>query len=291
MEKLPLTFEMPIGVSIGGKSLKNVTLLRVNGAAEKIFTERLPERPYTWMGYVASAGIDNIDTVPVGAEVRNYYVENNSIQIPEIIMAMPLAEVNSLLVEIHRRIWKPFIPNQECLCKYCGSKFIQDIDLRLIDYSEKDKEKFSDEDFSSLVVKLPQGWRYIAPSLPNGQESPLKEYDGLLFDEFVFSVPTLADAIRNEKVATDTINFWRRIAFDCLKEVRSSEDRVSLPEHAYRPMGLKLYNMYLDGEDLSAIRGALRDSVPTLPLFYEETCPTCHRQTPVVMEGNAFFSE
>lgn len=293
MDKLPLSFEMPIGIKLGGKVLRSVTLAKTNGAAEQIFTERLPERPYTWMGYVIAAGVHTLGDIPVAAEARADFIENGSISLPEVVTAIPMPELNNLLVEIHRRIWRARVKNQECLCKYCGSKMITEIDLTRIDFTDEQKAVLAEEgrDWFQIVVNLSDGWTFVAPRLANGQESPLAGFDGAVFDRFTFRLPTLADAIRNEKHASDSVPFWRRIAYDCLTEVYSTTLGEALPAQAYKALGLKLYEQHLTGEDLGLIREALRDSTPTMPFMYEETCPKCKRLTPVALEGNSFFSE
>ena len=291
--KLPLTFSFLIPLEHAGKTHKELTLLKVNGLAEKIFAERLPEKPYSWMGGIISSGIAEIGGITIGSIARSSFSKNGVVTIPDIILNLPMAEANTLLIEIHRRIWKQELKNQECLCKYCGRKMIVDLDLAKIKLTEASEKILSEkEDFTFLTCDLPDGWLYESPFLPNGQPV-YPDSHNQLFNRFVFRVPTLKDAIRHEQHATDSITFWRLIAFDCLVQVTNQETGAELQISAATSLGQKLYEEILVGEDLQAIREILRDSLPTLPMWYEETCPNtaCRRLTPLVMEQSSFYSE
>ena len=124
-----LNFEIPVGLRLNGEVYKNVELLKTNGVAEKIFTKKIAEKPFTWQGNIVSAAVKSIGPIQIGAEVRKKYLEDGAVTIPQAVLALPIAEVNTLLVEIHRRVWVSFIPKQEIICKYCGRKLIADIPL------------------------------------------------------------------------------------------------------------------------------------------------------------------
>ena len=138
-----LFFELPVGLRINGEIHKEVELLKTNGVAEKIFVKKLSEKPFTWQGNIVSAAVKRIGSVEIGSEVRKKYLEDGSVTIPFAVLKLPLAEINTLLVEIHRRVWVSFIPKQEIICKYCGKKLIADIDLDKIDYLPETKEKLN----------------------------------------------------------------------------------------------------------------------------------------------------
>jgi hypothetical protein len=289
--KLSLSFELDVPIMVGDVPVKEITLLRSNGASEKLFIEKLPEKPYTWIAYAIAASIKELGGISIASPSRLEYLKDGVITLPPQIANIPLAVANTLLIEIHKRIWKQVVKDQECLCKYCSSKAIVDIDLNRITYSNENLEILSEgRDFNKLSVSLPCGWDFYAPDLPNGTKNPLAEYNGLIFNQFTFKAPTLGMAIANEKYAQDNVVFWRRMAFDALLTVEDSMG-IDLPKQAYQVLGLKLYNEILYSEDLLAIRTLLRDSIPTLPFFYLETCPTCRRETPVTLEGNGFFSD
>ena len=291
-----LFFELPTGLRINGDVHKDVELLKTNGVAEKIFVKKLSDKPFTWQGNIVSAAVKQIGKIEIGAEVRKKYLEDGSVTIPMAVMKLPLAEINTLLVEIHRRVWVSFIPKQEIICKNCGRKIIVDIDLDRIDYLPEAKEKMQSPtmDFEHIIVDLKDG--FIPPVLKGLTDK--EQYAGITdleFNRFVFRVPLLEDAIRHEKYFSDSISFWRRIAMDCLVSVdvitESGDVLETLPKEFHTWYGLKIFNEYLSGKDLRAIRNALMEHLPTLPFAYTDTCPYCELETPMVMEASNFFSE
>lgn len=291
-----LNFELPVGLRINGEVHKDVELLKTNGVAERIFTKRLPDKPFTWQGNIVAAAVKRIGTVEIGAEVRKKYLEDGAVTIPTAVMKLPLAEINTLLVEIHRRVWQSFIPKQEILCKYCGRKLIADINLDKIDYPDEVKERMEEiTDYEHIVINLEDG--FTPPPIPKLTDKP--EYQGLTdveFNRITMRVPLLEDAIHQEKYFADSIMFWRRIAMDCLISI----DRVdaegvvtdTLPKEFHTWYGLKILNEYLSGKDLKAIRNGLIEYLPTLPFAYYEPCGCQeNREIPMVMDASNFFSE
>lgn len=291
-----LFFELPVGLRMNGEVHKEVELLKTNGVAEKIFVKKISEKPFTWQGNIVSAAVKRIGTVEIGAEVRKKYLEDGSVTIPYSVLKLPLAEVNTLLVEIHRRVWVSFVPKQEIICKYCGKKLIADINLDKIDYSPEAKQMMSDIfDYEHIIVELKDG--FTPPAIPKITDK--EEYLGITDTEFnrlIFRVPLLEDAIRHEKYFSDSIGFWRRIAMDCLLAVEKvdMDGHVTdtLPTEFHTWYGLKIFNEYLSGKDLRAIRNGLLEHLPTLPFAYYEPCGCDEqREIPMVMEASNFFSE
>lgn len=291
-----LYFELPVGLRINGEVHKEVELLKTNGVAEKIFVKKISEKPFTWQGNVVSAAVKRIGTIEIGSEVRKKYLEDGSVTIPFAVLKLPLAEINTLLVEIHRRVWMSFIPKQEVICKYCGRKLVADIDLDKIDYLPETKEKMTEIlDYDHVVVDLKDG--FVPPAIPKITDK--EEYIGLTdteFNRFVFRVPLLEDAIRHEKYFSDSIGFWRRIAMDCLLSVERVDEKGNiidtLPVEFHTWYGLKMFNEYLTGADLRSIRNGIIEYLPTLPFAYYEPCGCDEqREIPMVMEASNFFSE
>ena len=129
-----------------------------------------------------------------------------------------------------------------------------------------------------------------------GTDKP--EYQGVtdvIYNRFVFRVPTLGDAIRQERHFSDSIGFWRRIGMDCLVAIQHVEDGEvtdTLPQEFHTWYGLKIFNEYLYEKDLREIRNALIDYLPTLPFAYYEPCGCDEqREIPMTMEASNFFSE
>ena len=291
-----LFFELPVGLRINGEVHKEVELLKTNGVAEKIFVKKLSEKPFTWQGNIVSAAVKRIGNVEIGSEVRKKFLEDGAVTIPFAVLKLPLAEINTLLVEIHRRVWVSFIPKQEIICKYCGRKLVADIDLDKIDYLPETKEKMNEIlDYDHIVVDLKDG--FVPPVIPKITDN--EEYSGLTdteFNRFIFRVPLLEDAIRHERYFSDSIGFWRRIAMDCLLAVEKVDENGNvldtLPTEFHTWYGLKIFNEYLSGKDLRSIRNGLIEYLPTLPFAYYEPCGCDEqREIPMVMEASNFFSE
>lgn len=291
-----LFFELPVGFRINNEVHKDVELLKTNGVAEKIFLKKIAEKPFTWQGNVVSAAVKRIGNVEIGSEVRKKYLEDGSVTIPTAVLKLPLAEINTLMVEIHRRVWVSFIPKQEVICKYCGKKLLVDIDLDKIDYLPEVKESMENiTDYEHIVIDLEGG--FTPPSL--GKLTEKEQYIGITdteYNRFIFRVPLLEDAIRQEKYYSDSIGFWRRIAMDCLQAIQKVDENDNvidtLPVEFHTWYGLKIFNEYLTGKDLRLIRNGIIEYLPTLPFAYYEPCGCDEqREIPMVMEASSFFSE
>lgn len=288
-------FELPVGLRINGEVHKEVELLKTNGVAEKIFTKKLAEKPFTWQGNIVSAAVKRIGNIEIGADVRRAYLEDGSVTIPTAVLKLPLAEINTLLVEIHRRVWVSFVPKQEIICKYCGRRLIADIDLDKIDYLPEAKEAMENiTDYEHCSVTLVDG--FVPPVIPKITDK--EQYAGITdteYNQMVFRVPLLEDAIRHERYFADSIGFWRRVAMDCLVAVNRVEDGNvvdTLPQEFHTYYGLKIFNEYLSGKDLRSIRTTLLEYLPTLPFAYYEPCGCDeNREIPMVMDASSFFSE
>lgn len=290
--------ELNIGVSVNGELRKDYSLLRSNGIAERVFTDKAPQKTYSWMCNVFSVALNTLGGVPIGGNARAEYAKSESITVPKVIMDLPLADANTLLVEIHRKVWKNLLRNQEVLCKYCGEKMVIDIDLNRIKMLDEDIPKLG-KDWTVLNVRLPEGWIFEGLQVmgrgDSESERAYSEFIGMTFNLFEFRCPTMADVVRNERYAADEIMFWRRIAFDCLERIvsesSSGANQTELPITIKNVLGLKIFNEILLSSDLEKIRHALREEPPTLPFHYHEQCanPVCRRETPVSMEASSFF--
>lgn len=290
-----LHFELPVGLDLNGEIHKNVELLHTNGVAEKVFVRKIPDKPFTWQGNIVSIATKSIGDFQIGSECREKYLKDGSVTIPKIIKALTMADVNTMLVEIHRRCWVSFIPKQEIICKYCAKKLIADIDLNKIDFLPETKELMATTfDYTELVVELKYG--FVPPILPKITDKD--EYMGITdtkFNRMVFRPPLLGDALNQEAHFSDSIGFWRRIAMDCLVSIDKVEDGKvvdTLPSEFHTYYGLKILNEYISGIDLKTIRTALQENLPTLPYAYYEECGCDEqRQIPMVMDVSNFFSE
>lgn len=286
-----LNFELPVGVRFQNEYHRKVELLKTNGVAEKVFAQKLSDRPWTWLGYVISIGVKSIGSIMVGGACREEYVTTRGITIPPIVLATPIADINTMTVEIHRKVWDNLLKQQENQCNACGKGFKMDIDLSRIKL-DAESEALTGKEYDTLIVNLNEGYLFKSPGV---EKKMFAELDGLTFNRFTFRVPTLADAIRHEGIADDSIMFWRKVAYDCLNKMEAVDEsgqilgEMDVAQKAI--VGPKLFDEVLDRKDLADIREALRESLPTLPFFYEEECPCPSKKiVPVAMSANNFFS-
>lgn len=279
-----------------GMVVKDYRLLRTNGIAEKVFIDKNSTKPFSWLANVLSVALDSIGDTRIGGKVRAEYTSSGgSIEVPNIVKRIPLNDTNTLLVEIHRKVWKNLLREQDCVCKWCGQPMVLDIDLNRIEMREKDLPKL-EKDWHKIIINLPVGWEFTGVRVAGTNTIRYEEYVGETFNQFEFECPLLQHAIANEKYCTDDVEFWRRIAFDCLRGIRSVDADGKLiaefPMEALGVIGRKLFDEYLYGEDLMEIRRVLREEPPSLPFYYEEECAnaSCRKMTPVTTEANSFFS-
>lgn len=289
-----LSFQLPLGLK-DVTSGREITLLRTNGLAEKVFTQKNASSPYTWMAEVISIATRSIGQIEIGVSVRKEYESSGEINVPKSVLDLSLADANTLMIEIHRRVWQSNIPQQESICKYCGKPMIFDIDLFRITMDEGFQKRIdSGEDLHTIVVNLDEGFEFSAPQQYQSNEKGFEEFDGIIFNVFEFRTPTLRDAIQHEKSAEDSVMFWRKLATNCLTKVyRKEEDSViELPFEVFKMYGLKLLNEMLFNDDLRNIRSSLRETVPTLTFGYSDECPCPSKRTvPVSFEPSSFFTD
>lgn len=296
MGKVDLSGTLPIGAFLNGTELKEYTLLRSNGIAEKVYTDRIQEKPYTWIANVLTIGIDNLEGHKIGPIARAEYSSSEEVTIPEVIKSLSLAAANTLLIELHRKTWQKHIPDQECFCKYCGFKNILDVNLDNLKMHEEDLKRLrSKENWSELECDLETGYTFTAKQMLGGskEDKAYSEFDGITFNRLVFRNPNLGDAIALEKQAATPVIFWRRLAFRTLQKVLALDGDgnilTELPLQAVHMSGMKLFDEELDRDDLKAIRSCIRD-VPTLPFDYLIECKSCRAETPMIIEGSELFA-
>jgi hypothetical protein len=298
---LGLNFDLAIGVRGYGDVKRAVELLKGNGISEKVFLKRLADKPYTWIGNVLTIAIKSLEGEDIAKEAREEYIKETSVTIPAAIKRMPLADANTCLLEIHRRLWQNLVPHQQCQCKFCGNAFVMDIDLNRIDHTDESKqfieELLTTDSTIELVADLVDGYDFV-PFQKNGNDGfKMEEYRGS-YNRLVYRAPTLGDAILNEKFVKDDVVFWRRLAYDCLLRIENVSERntdveeviMTLPKEVNTFLGTRLYDNFLSSKDLKQIRTTLREKLPVMPFSYEETCPSCDRSTPIAIEASSFFS-
>lgn len=291
-----LVRQLYVGFSHDGNYIREIELLPTNGIAEKVFTEKLRDKPYTWIARVIAIASKRIGDVPVGDALREESLRTGDFNVPEIVKKITLADATSLMPIIHRSVWENLVPQQNVFCNFCSKSIYVDIDLDEMKLDEKSAAGVSEnKEYHNLVVNLKDG--FIFDGLKGkGKDGDVMFPDlaGVQFNRITLRIPTLAVAIRNERYIDDTIKFWRLTAFDCLESIEAvSGDTITseLPRNAINMLGMRIFDVLLSGRDLKSIRHALREELPVLPFHYDTECACPEkRQIPVSVDSSGFFS-
>lgn len=294
MSKLSLQFELPVGLNVEGKYSKDVELLRSNAIAEEVFTTKLAEQPYTYIANVISIAVKSIGGVAIAQAVRENYLKDRTVTVPAIVKSLSLADASTLLLEIHRRVWENLLRDQRIMCKGCGKELRTDVDLDKVEMDEHNKELLKENtEFNAISCDLEYGIDFSAFIEKRNRED-MNHLKGVIFNRVIFRVPTLADAIRNEKYTNKNIDFWRRITVDCIQSIECIKDGkviTEFPQDRLIWLGLDIFNYVIDAKDLKKMRISLIDELPTMPFMYEEICPCDAKKViPIAMEASSFFS-
>ena len=292
-----LEVRLSIGYPVEGRYSRDLLLLPADTVSEEVFTKKLSGKPYTWIGNLIAVSAASIGGVIV-PETRTSYLKNKTVVIPQIIRDMPLADANSMLVEIHRRLWQNLMPKQTIMCKFCSESLIADIDLNRIELSTEAKELISDDkEFLGLQCDLP-----VPFSLQPFAEKIKTIVDGFpetltaKYNRILFKIPTLGIAINNERLANDPLKLWKKIALDCLEAIQEVDaDGKVISEFPREQMHVipevTFYNCLGVGKNSAAVRYTLQEELPSMPFDYTEECGCPRaRQIPFAMEASSFFS-
>lgn len=298
MDNSNLAFELPIGAKIGEVVVRNVELLPVNGVAEKIVVKRLADRPHTWMHRIMSVTIGKLGTRSIAGPVRKGIIDTGDITPDPVLLQLPLNDVSTLLVEIHRRVWTSKADDQKYLCEHCGNEGTKNVDLNLIKYSEEDLDIMESEEkresFRELVCELPDGFEFESPKSGTGEGYADPEFHGQRVTKLKFRIPLLRDAINNEKDYKDNVVFMRKLAYDCLIDCAVEKDGADLwygSDTWKKYYRYRLFDYMLMRNDLKAVRKKISEGFPQLSFYYEAPCDSCGRDTPVTVNPENFFSE
>lgn len=294
MESLGLTFDLPVGFTLRGEYVKKISLLESNSIAEEVFTTKMAQQPFTWITRVISVAVGSIGDVSVGQQVRDDYFKTKQVNVPRAVLDIPWADANTLLLEIHRRVWESNIPKQETMCRFCTKAISVDIDLNKIELPEESQDLIDEVgEFSGISVKLsPFKLSSLLSKAKDEEVAFIKDSD---FNNIVFRVPTIGDAVKNESYFDQNIELWRRVGADCLEAIQKIDDEgnveYELPKKFVRLIGIKLFGVLL-ARNLKVIRHELRESLPVMPFAYMDDCACdSKRKIPFVLDSSGFFSE
>lgn len=294
-ERLGLRFDLNIGVKIGSNTEKEIHLLESNSIAEEVFTRKLAQEPFTYIANVITIATGSIGTTNIAEAAREEYFKTGKITIPQAVKNIPFADANTMLLEIHRRVWQHEFKDMPTTCRFCTKDISVDVDLNKCKLDAKYEEILENEEmiFDGISCELtPFSLDRIMQVSKNEEVTNLV---GTMWNQMVFRIPTLGDAIKNEDYFDKNIDLWRRIGADCLIGVNAVDAdgnvTASLPTHYIKLLGLKIYKDLL-ADNLRKIRHALREELPVLPFAYTDICACdLRKKIPHTVDSSGFFSE
>ena len=273
-------FNLPIGLTIGGKDILELGIADTGSEAEKIYTKRPKQgKLHTWMGQVISVSVSEIGGVSIASEFIKQ-VDKNIIS--EEVKKIPFLDAGSLLVQIQRECWEDTIPEQKIKCTNCGANLTAEIELKkIISPVNVDKKALTE-----YTIKLKK------PHIIKTGIEVLDDYEGYKFNRMVFRTVTLGDAINHEGIAKDEVQFWRNLAFDTLLDLYYEDEKgeiLQVPKGFIAKRGKALFQNDLDSKKLKEIRTGMQTTQPSTKTYYEENCPECSEPTPFFASVSHFF--
>lgn len=272
--------DLPIGLSIAGKDIVELTIADTGSEAEKIYTKKPKQgKQHTWIGQVIAISVSDINGTPIASEFIKSPDQNI---IPDEVKQIPFLDAGSLLIQIQRECWEEVITDQKIRCTNCGTNLTADIELHKIITPVNTSGKAITE----YTVKLKK------PHVIRTGVEALDEFEGYQFNRLVFRTATLGDAMNHEGVSKDEVQFWRNIAFDTLVDLHLEEDNgeiTSVPKSFLARRGKALFTKDLDSKNLKEIRTGMQITQPSTKTYYEDECSECNSMTPFFASVNHFF--
>lgn len=277
---------LPIGFTYEGRSYRMFDVNRIDGFMERIIhNETLrKERPQTWMAMVVSGLLNTLE----GDSVSYDFVESNGKKIPELVKRIPLADAGLILIAGQVHTFGPVLKAQKARCSNCGS--INKLDINLEDLTVPDT---SDSPvMESVTVNLETGWKRVVDPDKAGQKE--LGWEDKVFNVFEFGIPTIGDALRNEKhyVASRVLDFQLRIVNDRLKSLKTSKDGFVMPQdmfEAYKSANAFFADKYgLYSNDRTLIRDAM-NKLPQVSMTVTTMCDDCMADFEAGVSYGSFF--
>jgi hypothetical protein len=277
---------LPIGFTYHETRCRKFEVNKIDGFMERIIhNEQLKaEKPQKWMASLLSCLLHDIE----GKSVSSDFFESDGKKIPDIVRHIPLVDAGLILVMGQIETYGPMLIGQHTQCG-CRHVNIVDVDLSNMTMPGFD---FTATPMDEIVAHLQTGWRRVVDPSKAGQKELGWEHE--VFDEFVFGIPTVGDALNNEKyfLASRVLDFQVRIVNDRLKHVRSSKTGFVMPND--------MFEAYKAGFMFFADRGGLfandrmivRDTLNRLPqvnLAMQVTCENCQHDYNAGVNYQSFF--
>lgn len=276
---------LPIGFNYDGRSYRSFEVNRINGFMERIIhNETLRrERPQTWMAMVVSGLLNTIE----GDSVSYEFVDGGGKKIPEMVKRIPLADAGLILIAGQVHTFGSILKGQKARCISCGHPNDLNIDLENMAIPDG-----IGEPMESVTVQLETGWQRVLDPDKAGQKE--LGWEGKVFDVFEFGIPTIGDAIRNEKhfSSSRVLDFQLRIVNDRLMRVKCSKDGFVMPQdmfEAYKSANAFFADRHgLFSNDRTLIRDAM-NKLPQVSLSVTAMCDSCMADFEAGVSYGSFF--
>ncbi|MFH0989835.1 MAG: hypothetical protein V1799_07455 [bacterium] len=278
---------LPVGFTYQGVDYRTFEVNLIDGFIERIIHNQMlrSEKPQTWVAMVVSGLLHTIGDNVVSSD----FVESDGKKIPPIVKNIPIVDAGLILVKGHINTYGSELKNQKTKCLHCGRPNVSDLDLNQMPIPTVDLNVPIQ---SEIVVKLPRGWkRQLDPEKRNQKELG---WEDKVFDTFVFGIPSLGDALRNENLSTTSrvLDFQAKIVNDRLKRVVCSKDKFEMPSEMFE--AYQAGNIFfadrggLIANDRMAIRDAL-NKLPQISLQAPVTCNNCKQDYDASVDYASFF--
>jgi hypothetical protein len=161
-----------------------------------------------------------------------------------------------------------------------------------IDLTELSVPEPTDTILESVTVQLETGWKRIVDPSKAGQKE--LGWEDKVFDVFELGIPTISDAIRNEKsyVASRVLDFQLKIINDRLIKLKTSKDGFVMPNDMFE--AYKSANAFfadrngLYSNDRTLIRDAM-NNLPQVSLEVTAMCDSCMADFQAGVSYGSFF--
>ena len=274
---------LPIGFKWNSQTIRSFNVNLIDGFIERVIhnEQMRADRPQTWMASVLSALLHDLNGVMVSSD----FVASG--KVPEIVKALPLQDAGLVLMYGHTDTFGTVLKKQEAKCPHCRA---QNSNLE-IDLSELKRPAVSESIIETVEAQLPRGWKRLLDGKAGQKELG---WENEVFNRFVFGVPTVGDAIRNEPHYSPArvLDFNARILNDQLQRVYASATKFVMPNEVFESYkaGFMFFadrgGLYAD--DRMAIRDAM-NGLPQVDLVAQTVCGHCSRTFDLGVRLDSFF--
>jgi hypothetical protein len=275
---------LPIGFTYQDEDITSFDVNLVGGFMERIIHNEVMrrEKPQTWTASVLSGLLNTLGSKNVSYE----FEESSGKKIPEIVKHIPLPDAAAILVAGHAETFGSVLKRQQCRCGRCNSTNFVDIDLESLKIPDNKGV------IGSLTVTLNRGWQRRSDKKLAGQKE--LGWEDKVFKVMTFKIPTIGDALRNEKTYSPTriLDFQVKLVNDNLTSFKTLEDGFQIPQDMFESMiaGNMIFadRGGLIADDRILVRDAM-NGLPQIDMLVETQCGECQTTIKTALDYASFF--